>query len=267
MSYYEFSRVIQLNSLDRIAGTNGNMIIDMPIDQDQHDFDSVCLISASIPKSYYLIQQGFNTFILQEDATPKTIIIDPGNYSVSSFIVKIITILNIESPNGLTYSASFNYDTGKLTFFVVPNAFVSSFIFTNAVFEVFGFNSNSTNTLTGFKLTSVNVVDFAVEVNIFIRSDICSVQNNDILASISSAGVPNFSYIRYICPDILACTRPISKFNNQHRFTLTNDRSNDDIEQQILNLNGVNMILTLLLYKKSNISEIIKQYIKIKTLV
>jgi len=266
MSYYTDSRVINLNSLDRTSGLNGDMIISMPIDDKQRDFDSVCLISASIPKSYYLVQPGFNTFILQEDATQIIITIDEGNYSVSSFISKVIPIINILSPNNLTYSASFNYDQGKFQFSVLSNAFASSFIFVNSLYELFGFNANSTNSFgPSYKLKSNNVVDFAVEVNIFVRSDICSVQNSDILASISSAGVPNFGYIKYECPDILACSRPIAAFNNQHRFFLTNDRENDDPSQQILNLNGINMILNILIYKKENIDQIIKQYIKFKT--
>jgi len=268
--YYTESRVISLNSLDRISGGNGDMTIVMPIDEKQRDFDSVCLVSASIPKSYYLVQPGFNTFILEEDGIQVVITIDDGNYSVSSFITKVIPLLTFASSipplsNNFIYSAVFNYDQGKFIFTRTIDAKISNFIFVNSLYELFGFDSNSTNTLGVInKLKSDNVVDFAVEVNIFLRSDICSTQNSDILASISSAGVPNFGYIKYECPDILACSRPITKFNNSHRFFLTNDRANDDPTQQILKLNGVNMILNLLIYKKSNIEQVIKSYIKLK---
>jgi hypothetical protein len=44
--------VISFNSKDRISGTNSNFV-STPIDIGINKFDSVCLVSASIPKSFY----------------------------------------------------------------------------------------------------------------------------------------------------------------------------------------------------------------------
>lgn len=265
MSFIEYSQVLNLNSLDRVSGNNADFIINIPIDEKQNDYDTVCLLSASIPKSYYLIQNNFNTFILEENMVQVIITITPANYSVSSFMTFLVPILNAFSPNGLIYSMAFNYDKGKFIFQVInPLSLTVSFIYTDFIFELMGFNENSTNLFVFNKLISDNVVDFATEVNLYIRSDMCLTQNNDILASISSALIPNFSYIKYECPDVEALSRPLIKLNNQHSFKLTNDRSNDSPQQQILFLNGINMILNILIYKKSEINSILKQYIKYK---
>ena len=60
--------VINFNSKDRVLGTNSSFLSN-PVDLGNNKFDSVCLVQASIPKSFYNIPSGYNKFTLKENLT------------------------------------------------------------------------------------------------------------------------------------------------------------------------------------------------------
>ena len=64
-----------------------------------NDFDSVVVLQASIPISYYMVQDGYDSFILRENGVNTTITINEGNYNANTFLTTIINLLNASSPN------------------------------------------------------------------------------------------------------------------------------------------------------------------------
>ena len=66
-------RIYYVNTLNRASGTPENFTFTFQIPQSEQ-YDRVVVLNASIPSSFYLVQSGFNTFTLQEDAVQATII-------------------------------------------------------------------------------------------------------------------------------------------------------------------------------------------------
>ncbi len=65
--------IYYIDSHSRLSGEHNDFMfnIDFPPDVD---YTHCCLLSAVIPKSYYLIQAGINTFVLRENNVNTTII-------------------------------------------------------------------------------------------------------------------------------------------------------------------------------------------------
>src|SRR6185437_735134 len=171
-------RLMYLSSANRISGTDSsNFTIQVPIPPHE-TFTHVCLLEANIPKSYYLVQAGYNTFILLEQGIPITITITPANYTATCFKTCLAEALNAASLAGWVYSvgspSSTQPATGRFTYAVVGpgGGNQPSFVFTTNLYEQLGFNFNSTNTFVGGALTSANVVRFQSEDALYIHSDI-----------------------------------------------------------------------------------------------
>lgn len=59
-------RVFYLNSAKRLAGEDAsNCLMEVKIPTNE-TFTHVCVVDASIPKSYHMVQAGFNTFTVRE---------------------------------------------------------------------------------------------------------------------------------------------------------------------------------------------------------
>ena len=124
MSYTQSKRIYYIDSHDRVSGTHSDFTYFL--DMKNEDYDSVVLLQASIPKSYYIVQNGRNTFTLDENGTQVVISLPIGNYSRSSFRAQLQTSLNASSPNGWAYvvsvpNASVTADNGFYTFTVSGN--------------------------------------------------------------------------------------------------------------------------------------------------
>jgi hypothetical protein len=265
MVYKKFinSQLYYVNSRNRINGTDSNFSFKIDIDQTIN-YDRVAIVDASIPKSYYLIQDGRNTFTLQEGINTITITLTPGNYSRLSLKTSLQTKLNESSTFDyiVSYSSSPSYDDGKFIFTVSNNSGTQpQFIFSDYLYEQLGFNRNSTNTFTANVLSSTNVINLQPETTLMIRSDICQNRNENILQNISSSGNSDFSYIVYqnFNLDIYSKTMN-SNTSNTYNFILTDEDGNE------INLNGLNMIFTLLVYKSDDFNEKVLDYIKYKTI-
>src|SRR6185312_2178579 len=117
------SRYFYINSASRADGTDSKFTYSIPLG-DSNEWTNVVLLSASIPKSYYLVQTNYNTFILREPGhTDTTITVPAGNYSRSSFMNVLPTLLNAASPSHWTYTMSYPdvssaANTGKFTYTV-----------------------------------------------------------------------------------------------------------------------------------------------------
>src|SRR5690348_10882746 len=93
------SQMFYVNSRQRLSGTHSNFTYEVPIPTDSK-FTHACVMSASVPKSFYLVANGRNTFTIQEDAKTATITVPVGNYTRSGFQIKLTELLNTASPNG-----------------------------------------------------------------------------------------------------------------------------------------------------------------------
>jgi hypothetical protein len=227
------------------------------------EFDHVAVLSASIPKSYFLVQSNYNSFNLLENATSVPITITPGNYNRLSLATTVKNLLNSNSPNGWTYNITFNninqtYDTGAYYFTVSGNSSQPSFIFSSGMYEPLGFNANTTNQFSANSLTSVNVPNLSIETTLFIHSDICQNREGDnVLQEVYDTGQSTFSYIIFLNPIPMEYSKPMpNSSSNTFAFWLTDENGN------IVNLNGVNFNFTIMVFKKNDIDNLLKAGIK-----
>ena len=243
------SRIFYVNSRNRRTGTDGDFTYE--IDLKSQDVTHAVILQAYIPKSYYLIADQKNTFELEEGKDSATVTIDPGSYSRSAFKSQLQTRLNEASPNGWAYAVSnpttSEAETGKFTFTVTGNGGTQpAFNVGSHLWEQLGFNIDTTNEFTGDALTSTNVINLQSEQTLFIHSDL--IQDGDaVLQEIYSSNSLNFSGISFQnpAPDLYA--KKISTTNsNSYRFYLTDENTNP------INLNGLNIVFTLLVYTPIN---------------
>lgn len=253
---------VYVNSRDRIAGSDENFTYNIQFPEGE-EFTHVVLLNALIPKSYYLIQTNTsldNVFTLRENGVSVTVTVPVGNYSLSTFKNTIGTLLTTASPNTLTYTITYPAnnmpDTGKWTYTQNNSAVQSSLVFNEHLFEPFGFLSQSTNVFTGTTLISRAVIKLQSEDRLLLSSSLVNNGRDSILASINSTTSINYSSINYECPDCQFYSHLISEKQNTVSFTLSDENF------EVISLNGLNMNLSLCFYKKDDIFEKIKTFLK-----
>lgn len=262
-------QVYYVNSRDRISGTDSNFLIKLNIDGNK-EFDRIVILDLSIPKSMYNINSYNNTFIVKNEDEldgERIITIPHGNYNRKTFVSTLTNLLNTLQPSGWSYSISYSSssqpDTAKFTFTITGNSGIQpSFKFSNnnSLFEIMGFNPNSINSFQSSSLISENVINFNTEGTYYLHSDMCQDQNN-ILTSIYTGQTEQQSYIIYHNDTPLLNSKIfVNKNADLFNFFLTNE---DDLP---INLNGLNIVFTLLLYKEDFTNQIISSYIKLKIL-
>jgi hypothetical protein len=262
--------ILTVNSKNRLSGTNGNFSYLLPL-QPGVKYDYISVLSANIPKTYYLVRACLNSFILSESGTQVTVTVPIGTYSRDSFITSLSTLLSSVSPHHYTYTISapntrIGPETGLLTYQCNNAGAIISLIFdlgtsrTTLMHEIMGFLVKSTNTFSGGFLVSTKVTNFSSETCLFLHSDICynTLSGDNTLQEIFTGGVPYMSYISFtnFTPEINA-----KKFINHgsvFQFSLTDEDGNN------IDLNGVNMVFTLALWKKSHFRDIIEHYVMYK---
>lgn len=214
------------------------------------EVDTVCVLRATIKKSYYLVQDGQNIFTLKEGSVNKQITVPIGNYSASSFRLVLEGLLNSNSPTSWAYTVTLPNtavaaSTGKFTYNCVGGN--PSFIFTVYLYEQFGFDKNTTNDFINNTLTSANVVSFQLQDVLRIHSNIVNDSNNDILQEVSAIS-NDFGSLKYECSDIEANSKPFSIKTNTFSFKIL------DEEEQPINL-SLNVLITLLFYRKNTTAD------------
>ncbi len=257
------SSIFYINSGNRLSGTTDNFSYRIQTPEG-NAYNRVAIIQCNIPISYYLVQNGFNTFTLREGISTATVTITPANYTALSFINIVVPLLNSASPNGFTYNMTLpnSYlapSTGKYTITVTGNGLVQpSFIFTDNVNELFGFSPYTTNTFVSSILTSTNVIKFIPEDTLFIHSDIVDNGNQtSILQEIFHNNNTPYSNIVYQCNDIECNSRKLrTNKSNTYNFSISNEIGRP------IDLNGLNLVFTLVLFKQNDFGEMFKKYIK-----
>lgn len=269
MSYFTNKQIFYVNSRNRINSNDSDTSFSYQLNIDSDaEFDRVVILSASIPKSYYLIQSGQNTFKLKEGSSEVTIYMTPGNYTRQSLSRTVKSLLNTNSPNNYVYDVAFNNinttpDDGKYYFTVSNNSGVQpSFIFESYIAEQLGFQKYNTYNFSSNSLVSIGVCNLIRETTLYLRSNICQNKEGDnVLQEIYANGETSYSYINFYNPNPIEYSKTmIEHKSNIYYFLLT------DEDGQNINTNGININFTIMVYKKNNIYDLIKGAIKYFTL-
>eukprot|EP00732_Lithocolla_globosa_P000075 Lithocolla_globosa_v1_NODE_13_length_10672_cov_64.188000.p8 type:complete len:150 gc:universal NODE_13_length_10672_cov_64.188000:5277-5726(+) len=132
---------------------------------------------------------------------------------------------------------------------------------TNFFYEQMGFNKNSTNTFVSGSLTSTNVINLRTESTYFLLSDISHQTGNNILQNIVSVGTSDYNFIVFKNEAPYEYAKSYTRNpRNIFHFNITDENFNN------IDINGLNVIFTLMLFKKNDINSLIKGYIKYRTL-
>ena len=260
--------IFYINSAKRLSGTDGQFSYFLPLTW-MVPFDRVVVLSANLPKTYYQVQTNYNTFSLVEEGDHVTITIPPGTYTRSAFASSLASILTSNSPSQFTYTITTpntinGPETGKFTYIVSGNDSVQpQFIFnnTNNIHEQAGFNAGSINIFSGNQLTSTTVCNFAIKTCLFIHNDICynELTQDNILQEIYTSGVGYNSYVSYTNFNAKLYSKKIMNKSQVYNFALTDEFGTP------LDLNGVNLTFTILLYCSSRFEPLVEKYIRYKT--
>jgi hypothetical protein len=224
------------------------------------DYDSVVVLDASIPKSNYVINSKNNSFVVTEEGIDRTITLEVGNYNRTSLKNVLKTLLN----GTYTYDITFNNsnrvgDDGKYTFTCVE--INPTFTFATGMYEQLGFEKNTSYTFTDNALKSVCITNFRPEAVYYILSNLCQNRNNTVLSNIISTTTNDFNYINYQCVNPNEYSKDFARTkSNSYYFIITDEDFNE------ISLNGLNVVFTVMLYKRNNIDSLIKGYIKAMTI-
>lgn len=259
MSLLNTGQVYYINSANRVSGTSSNFIATLtPWDPNSDAlYDRIVCLQATVPKSYYLVQPGHNTFTLTENGVDHTVTLTPGNYGFGSnqAIDTALTNALNNSTGSWTYSCGLSLSTGKLTFAVTGNGGLQpSFTFpvrvdptdgTDLILPgIMGFTPG-TVTFSADSLVSTNVCQLQLSSNLLISSP--SHAENSVLQDISGASV-DFSVINFQqrTPDFYA-RKLANGTSNQIQIVVTDYRTG-----QILDLNGLDISVTICLFKHNS---------------
>lgn len=263
-----------IDSYNRVQGTTSNFTC--KIELPPNDFNRVCLLQASIPKSWYLFTSNNNTFILKENSNQTTITIPVGNYtriSLASVLSLLLTNASKTSPLGdisnyntysINYPTSSQTNTNKYTYSYVTTGVVknASFLFqTNNCCIPLGFNNSSTNVFTSLSLQSVNAINLSSNTRLYLKSNLCSLANRTILQEIFSNSVQDNGLVVYQQNEIEANSKLfLSNSDNLFSFQLCNRFD------EIIDLLGLDFTMSVYFYKADDTNSYIKQNILLQNL-
>ena len=264
MALISSKRIFYIDSNNKFDGSNSDFTIQLDIGDNK--YDHAVVLQVNIPKSYYLIQNGRNTFTLQEGLSQASVTIPIGNYTRSSFKVQLQTSLNAASPNNWQYvvlipNTAITGDTGHYTYNVTGNSSQPIFIIGNYLYEQLGLNPNTTNTFISNSLSSVNVVNFQPKNTLYIHSDLCSNGTDNVLQEVFGVESPSYGNLVFQTPSVEGYAKEITLINsNTYHFYLSDEDGNT------IDLNGQSLTFTLLLFKKEDVYNMAKQFMKLMIL-
>lgn len=243
------SRIYYINSENRIAGTASNFTYEIRI-PDNMKVDSCLVLSMTIPKSFYVVRRLLNMVTVLVDGIPNVITVPPGNYGANNFQPVLLALL--KGLNVGTFAMSVNVITGKFTYTYVGSSTIQFQFFTpSRLGHQMGFDCPSTNAFVGGTLTSTNVLDFVSTSTVFLHSDMIN-DSTGVLQEVYSDNTVPFSNIVYNCKYPFYTKRMSKPTSGVFNFSIT------DEDNQEINLNGHDICVTLMLYRKENITGLIQ---------
>ena len=274
--------IIYIDSKNRLSGTSSNFDFQIELPKN-NNFDTVCLIGASIPKSWYAIRTGYNRFTFQEDTItpPVRLTIPVGWFSRAKFAFQIASLLNVQAllnsnirndgliPNDysvLSSASTSGGDDDLLTFVVTKDPLARldqpriSFENTDLTAVQFGFALDSINIFVNNTLMS-SIVQNMQNLNcLLVQSDLV---RYGTLEFIPCSAEVNWSVIQYICQQIEYRGRElVANISNNSKFNfqiIGND------EKQV-DLNGLDVQLRLIFFKREDYYDVARSHIILKNL-
>jgi len=280
-------QIYYIDSDRRISGSNSNFTHSVAL-PPHNEFDSVCVLGAKIPKSYYSMPVGKSYFTVAETANDGvareyTVTLDPGNYQRRGLATQLTTRLNAASTAsgyGLTFAVSIpnvgtTADTGKFTISCsnpgnldVAGASWPGITFTMTEWlspaQQLGFDISSAN---AFTLTYS--APFVPSAAVLVSADVCNLQSLDavfIRSDIASNGSGSLlgegSILQEVysnSPDFSSMIFAVGSHGgiNACRKQLRNNHINSaafvitDEHGIELDLNGQTVIISLLVWKST----------------
>lgn len=233
-----------ISSQFRESGTDTDFTYDLSVPPEH---THITLRSMSLPKSYYNIEDGTNTFIFNTFVYT----VPPGYYSVTDLRRALNTLL------GVSCSVSYSKLTGKFTFTsAVPGPAPLIFPSTSRLFKPMGFLQQSTNTFNGTVLVSVNVCNLSAIEECYVccdcvRDDCLSTGFANLLCIFPTNTTQDLSLVVYensnpeIGGKLLTLPKNRTEGAKIHiRFRILNENG------YTLNLNGHPLTMTLHTYKQ-----------------
>ena len=158
----------------------------------ESNHNRIALISASIPKTFYLVDDNYNTFKIDET----THTIPEGNYTIDTFITAVDSLI---TPDTISFSDL----TGKLT---ITSTTATTFEIptTSRLGPLFGFADGSSHTFTDNTVTSRYIVNFQSVNQIYINADIVRDNSHgtsfNLLHTILVNDQPSLNFINFTNP-------------------------------------------------------------------
>lgn len=256
-------RIVTFSSLNAVTGSSSSFQ-STPIDLGVNDYDSVVLLDANIPKSFYNFPNGFNTFRLTELGSSIIITITPGSYNVLNLITTLSTLLTAGSTSlghnwvyTVTYSPVTQGDTFFLTFSVSGNSGQPTITMLSgsvSPFRQLGFDDGNSYTFSSNTLSSVNAINLALVLTAYIQSNLVTSVYNGILQQFLNMGsTPPLSVLYYQQINYDINSKAFNRNNkNSWSFNLV-----DGLFLPI-DTNGVPWSFTVCFFKRANTHEIHK---------
>ena len=262
MSIFTRKYIAIIDSALRLNGTSSSFQykIDLP---NNNTYDRVLLLTAVIPKSYYLVSNGNNTFQIQEATQLRLVTIPIGNYTLSTFLTAIALAMS-SGISAYTYTVVNSSLTNKLTFTVTGyGGFIPLLIFTTNLFECFGFSKNSTNTFiqsASCTLTSTAMINLNPYEVLYIRSDMTANSFGTILDIVPMCLSPNYAFVSYQNTSEHTMRELVGNRNTIFTFSITDNLN------RVVDLNGKDITLTLCLHHDTQelTSDILRESLLIK---
>ena len=261
-------RWFYINSGTQLSETVSTFSADINMPSDI-DLDRIVLVQCIIPLSYYVIGSGGNVFTLNEGGVNIPVTIPLGNYDTTNFPAIIGPLMTAASLNAITYTVTYpnpatQPQTGKFTYTANVNniKIFLAFPLEEDLAIRFGFDRGETEffTVSGANsvLVSPNVTDFTAEDVLVLHSNLVSDDaGQDILQEIYQANTVPGTNITYICPDPLAYSKKLSS----SKLRLASFSLTDEFDNPVF-LNGLDIVMTIMVYKEPKWPTMVENYIK-----
>ena len=271
---FDKSFIYHFDSNDKLDGEQQDCNIKMELpNANIRDFDSVVVLSASVPKSYYAIHNPHREFYLTKTILgltfSYTITLDEGTYSATEMVNELQDKITtkISGDNEISnFVVSVDLNKGKFVF----NCDVSADATISLVFDQFEIGRRLGFDLGTFifsgsgsgnrNLISRDVMDMSPENDVYIRSNMVAGginANEDILIDLQGSGIPPFGRIQFYNPEPNHYTKTLNNTTEIFNFRITDENG------EVLDLNGKNWTMTVLFYKKSKLPSMIKDTIRL----
>lgn len=252
-------RMLIVNSYNTLvnSASTSDFYIKLPAWYDQ--YDTIAVQNIQIPKTYYGISSGSNSFTITENGTPRTITLTVGNYNFTSLATELKTQL------GLTYTVTPNASRGTYTIGNSSAITTTTYTFTDQrLSHTLGMDFPS-STFSGLSYET-DIILYNTP-SILVHSDIAnnvsySGTNNlmdDTILAIPVGNIGDLSYLSWTNNDV-ANINYANSLKNTIRFYLT------DIYNQSLNLNEMPVLITLIFYNKDDTNQLIRDAYRLDAL-